>query len=172
MTTEAITNQRNILTSAYHSFERGLNAYAYFKVHNHETSDDLTQTAFLKTWSYLVKGGKIDLMKAFLYHILNHLIIDEYRKRKATSLDAMLENGYEPSSNEQTSVADLLAGKMAVLLIKQLPEKYRKIMRMRYIQDLSLHEISLLLGQTKNSVTVQAHRGLLKLRQLYDPIPV
>jgi DNA-directed RNA polymerase specialized sigma24 family protein len=41
-------------------------------------------------------------------------------------------------------------------------------MRMRYVQDLSLKEMSLLTGQTENTVAVQAHRGLAKLRVLYE----
>lgn len=32
-------------------------------------------------------------MKAFPYHVLNNLIVDEYRKRKTASLDDLLEKG-------------------------------------------------------------------------------
>lgn len=41
-------------------------------------------------------------------------------------------------------------------------------MRMRYAQDLSLTEIALITKQSKNTVAVQAHRGLEKLKQLYN----
>jgi RNA polymerase sigma-70 factor (ECF subfamily) len=169
MPVENNKKEREILTGAHHDYAKGLNAYAYYKMQNHETGDDLVQTTFLKTWKYLVKGGKVDIMKAFLYHILNHLIIDEYRKHKTTSLDAMIENGFEPGTPVETNYSNALSGKMAFLLIDRLPEKYAKIMRMRYIQNLSIKEISILLGQTKNSVTVQTHRGLAKLKLLYDP---
>ena len=39
---------------------------------------------------------------------------------------------------------------------------------MRYVRDMSLQEISLLTGQSKNAVAVQVHRGLEKLKLLYD----
>ena len=65
---------------AHNDYEKGLNARAFFKLSNHETGEDLVQHTFMKTWIYLVKGGKIEIMKAFLYHILNNLIVDEYRK--------------------------------------------------------------------------------------------
>jgi len=163
------SQQRSILTAAYNSYEKGLNAYTFYKINNRETSDDLVQITFLKTWKYLVKGGKIELMKAFLYHVLNHLIIDEYRKRTTSSLDLMLEKGFEPSAEEPSSLSAMLSGKMAVLLIERLPEKYRTVMRLRYIQGLSLKEISAVVSQTPNAVAVQAHRGMAKLRVLYDP---
>ena len=107
-------------------------------------------------------------MKAFLYHILNNLIVDEYRKHKATSLDVLLEKGYEPSTGRSGHLSDVFDGKAALLLIQYLPVKYQKVMRMRYAQDLSLTEISLLTGQSKNTVAVQAHRGLEKLKVLYN----
>ena len=88
--------QRIILGQAHDEFEKGLNTRAFFKVSDHAIGEDLVQETFMKTWSYLVKGGKIDVMKAFLYHVLNNLIVDEYRKRKTTSLDVLLEKGFEP----------------------------------------------------------------------------
>ena len=64
------------LTRAHNEYARGMNSYALFKLRNHAMGQDLVQDAFMKTWSYLVRGGKVDMMKAFLYHILNDLIVD------------------------------------------------------------------------------------------------
>ncbi len=155
-------------TTAHASFEKGLGTYASFKVNNQALSEDLVQDTFIKTWAYLVKGGEITKMKAFLYHVLNGLIIDEYRKRKITSLDLLIENGFAPICDDTQKQAEFFDGKSAILLIAHLPKPYREIMRMRYVQDLSLAEIALLTGKTKNSTAVQAHRGLEKLRVLYD----
>ncbi len=38
---------------------------------------------------------------------------------------------------------------------------------MRFVQDLSLKEMSLITGKTKNSIAVQVHRGLEKIKVLY-----
>lgn len=159
--------QRNAaLTGAHHDYEKALNTYAFFKIHNRGISEELVQDTFTKTWSYLVKGGKVDVMKAFLYHILNNLIVDEYRKNKTVSLDVLLEKGREPAMRDNGDMVELLDGKAALLLIARIPKQYQKVMRMRYVQDLSLKEMSLITGQTKNALAVQAHRGLEKLREL------
>ena len=160
--------QREILTSAHHEYEKRLAIYAFFKTHNQSTSEDLVQDTFIKTWSYIVKGGNIVTMKAFLYHILNNLIIDEYRKKKATSLDVLLEKGFEPGEDESERLFDFLDGKAILLLIQRLPEKYQKVMRMKYIQLLTLEEMSLITGKSKNTMAVNAHRGLEKLKVLYQ----
>ncbi len=155
------------LTNAHNDYSKGLSAHAFFKVHDHAIGDDLVQDTFMKTWAYLVRGGKIDVMKVFLYHILNHLIVDEYRKHKTTSLDVLLEKGLEPGVDDSERLFNILDGKAALLLIQRLPERYRKVMRMRYVQDLSLSEMSLITGQSKNTMAVQVHRGLVKLKLLY-----
>lgn len=168
MTPKQKTRREGLLTAAYHDHEKGMNSHAFFKVHNHATGQDLVQDTFMKTWRYLVKGGKVELMKPFLYHILNQLIIDEYRKHKTSSLDVLLEKGFESSFDDSERLVDTFDGKEALLLIRYLPAKYEKVMRMRYAQDLSLKEISLITGQSRNAVAVQAHRGLVKLRKLYN----
>jgi RNA polymerase sigma-70 factor (ECF subfamily) len=162
------TERQAVLTLAHRDYAKGLHAHAYFKIQNRATGDDLVQDTFIKTWSYLVKGGQIDVMKAFLYHVLNNLIVDEYRKRKTTSLDVLLEKGYEPGADHTEHLFDLLDGKTALLLISRLPERYQKVIRMRYVQDLSLAEMSLITGQTKNTMAVQVHRGLEKMKLLYN----
>lgn len=171
MTPKEKVKMQNILVQAHHDFDKGLNARAFFKVNNHIVGGDLVQDTYIKTWNYLLKGGKIDTMKAFLYHVLNNLIIDQYRKHKTTSLDILLEKGFEPSTSnidEQERVFNIMEGETVLLLIVRLPKIYQKIMRMRYVQDLSLKEMSLITGQSKNSIAVQIHRGLKKLKLLYN----
>ena len=156
------------LSNAHKDFEKGLNIYAFFKMRDRVISEDLVQDTFMKTWIYLAKGGKINLMKAFLYHILNNLIVDQYRKRKTTSLDLLIESGFdEPNVDDSKKLFNILDGKTAILLIKRLPKAYHELMNMKYVQNLSIKEMSTVTGQSKNAVSVHLHRGLSKLRLLY-----
>jgi RNA polymerase sigma-70 factor (ECF subfamily) len=160
--------QRAALTSGYADYNKKLNLYALSRTSNSEMSADLVQETFLKTWKFLVRGGSILKMEAFLYHVLKDLIIDEYRKKKAVSLDALLEKGFETGLDTREQLIDMLDGKEALLLIQYLPLPYRQVIRMRFIQELSLTEISLITGKTKNATAVHIHRGLEKLRILLN----
>src|SRR3989344_1276932 len=160
---------KSLLTEAHNTYYEGLHSYAFFKVNNSNTSEDLVQHAFMKTWIYLVKGGKVETIKAFLYHILNNLIIDEYRKHKVSSLDVLVEKGFEPpASSDQDRLVNVLDGRAALPMIEHLPLMYRKVVGMRYLQDLSLEEISKVTGLSKNTISVQIHRGLEKLKNLWE----
>lgn len=168
MTLTQENKRKEVLVVAHHDFAKALSAHALFKVNNRAMSEDLVQDTFLKTWRYLARGGKIETMKAFLYHVLNRLIIDQYRKHKATSLDSLMEGGFDRGSDDFERLFAILDGKRALLLIERLPATYQKVMRMRYVQDFSLEEMSLSTGQTRNAMAVQVHRGLSKLKMLYS----
>lgn len=156
------------VANAHDDFADALAKNAFYKTSDVELSQDLVQVTFLKTLMYLQRGGKIDTMRSFLNRVLNDLVIDEYRKRKTTSLDRLLGKGFELSVDDSEKVMNMFDGKEAVTLLRFLPKKYQVVMRMRYIQGLSIKEMSVLTGQTENTVAVQAHRGLAKLRILYE----
>ncbi len=167
MTLAQQSHLQKVLTDAYQCHEKELINRACFKLSNYELGKDLVQQTFMKAWLYLMKGGTIEKMGAFLYHILNNLIIDEYRKSKATSLDALMDKGFEPGVSDPKNFFNILDGKAALNLIERLPEMYRNVMRMKYLQDLSLQEISKLTGLSKNTIAVQLHRGLEKIKSIY-----
>lgn len=158
---------QNHISDAHESYASGLSKRALYKTNDVNMSQDLVQTTFLKTLLYLQRGGKIEIMRSFLNRVLNDLIIDEYRKIKATSLDVLLEKGFELDYDEQERSINVIDGREVIQLILVLSKKYQEVMRLRYVQSLSLKEISLITGQSKNTVAVQAHRGLAKLKVLY-----
>ncbi len=168
MIQEKEIQRQSVLNAAHGDYFKKLTQHAFFKLHNRALSEDLVQDTFMKTWNYLVRGGKIDIMKSFLYRILNNLIVDEYRKRKTTSLDVLLEKGFEPGTDHRERLMNTADGKTALLLISRLSVRYRKVMHMRYVQDLSLKQMAFVTRQSKNTVAVQLHRGLAKLKMLYE----
>ncbi len=168
ITQSQLKQQRMVLSDSYMDYNKKLCRYAASRTHNAELGEDLVQHAFLKTWTYLVKGGKINSMEAFLYHVLKSLIIDEYRKRKTTSLDQLMEKGFDVSTDDTHRVVDVIDGKQIAELIPKLPITYQRVVRLRYLQDLSLEEVSSITGESKNTVAVKVHRGLAKLKKLME----
>lgn len=166
-TSSSHADSTSALITAYALYKQKLCAYAFFKTHNRALTEDLVQDTFIKTWNYLVKHGEVQSMKAFLYHVLTHLIIDEYRKSKPTSLDVLCEKGFDPATHGHERLPHMLDGKKAADLIALLPPRYQTIVRMRFLEGLSIKEIGELTGQSSNTVTVQSHRGLNRLRALY-----
>jgi RNA polymerase sigma factor (sigma-70 family) len=158
-----------LFSMAYREYLQELIRHARSMIDSRELSEDLVQDVFVKMWLYLVRGGKIEKTRAFLHHVLNNVIVDTYRKHKTSSLDALLEQGHEPSSDDYDRLYDIIDGKNAFQLIDQLPKTYQKVLRMKYGKGLSYQEISQSTGQSKNTTAVQVHRGLEKLKLLCEP---
>jgi len=133
-----VLTKAQIIIQAYKDHEKALLKRAFFKVSSGDLSDDLVQTTFLKTWKYLLKEGKIDHMRAFLFHILNNLIIDEYRKQKPVSLDILSDAGFQIVIDDSDQLFNMIDGKTALLLIPLLKEKYRKVVHMHFEDNLTI----------------------------------
>ncbi len=171
MTQQQLKIQQNLLSVAHVEYRKQLKRYSLSKVSNPQLAEDLVQDTFLRAWNYLLKGGKVDTMKSFLYQILHRLIIDEYRRGKRTSsLDDLVEKGFEPASGREEfeHISDVIDGRAMVLLINKLPDRYKKVLTMRYVNNLSIEEMAAKIGQSKNTVAVQIHRGLVKLKEMFE----
>jgi len=169
---------QDIEKSFREAFERHsdeLFRHAALRLSDRDRALELTQECFLRSWQFVARGEEIREMRPFLFRTLRHLIIDEYRKSKSFSLDAMMENDEggtieamlpRDDTNTLEAAIDRFDSKRAVGEIKKLPELYREVLTMRYVQDLSLKDIAALLEESENVVSVRLHRGLKKLHAL------
>ncbi|HCI05487.1 TPA: hypothetical protein DEX28_01955 [Patescibacteria group bacterium] len=144
--------------------------HIFLRVSLKEEANDLTSEVFLKTWDYLNSGKKIKKIKSFLYRTADNLIVDWYRSKKRVS---SLEQ--DVSEDENSLVQDpLLEDKIIVSeeveslmkKIDRLQEKERKILLLRFVDELEIEEISEILGKSKGAITVAIHRALKSLDSL------
>ncbi|HEY4525503.1 MAG TPA: sigma factor-like helix-turn-helix DNA-binding protein, partial [Candidatus Paceibacterota bacterium] len=86
---------------------------------------------------------------------------------KTTSLDLLIDKGFEPKDHRSDrSLDNTVDARSFALLIEKLPETYREVIRMRYLNEMSLKEISVVTKQSPNNVAVRVHRGLGMLKKL------
>ena len=154
---------------SYDNYADQLFRFALFRIRHREVARDLVQDSFIRTWDYLAKGNNIDNFRAFLYRTLRNLIIDEVRKRKTVSLDAMQDEGFDPSDNfKKTELEFRLDSKNIVEKLSELADDDREIIVMRYINELGPKEISEILDESENVVSVRINRALKKARELLN----
>ena len=150
---------------AYDELSDPLFRYCFFKVSNREKAKDLVQEVFTKSWEYLTNGGEISDPRSFLYKVANNLIIDYYRKAKHYSLDELLEKGLDFTASGSEKIEDLAEHKRALRILQEIPEKYREVIVMRFMEGLAPREISKILGISENAVSVRINRSLKQLRE-------
>jgi RNA polymerase sigma-70 factor (ECF subfamily) len=158
---------------AFHDeYADALFRHCLIRVRDRDAAKDIVQETFTRAWLYVSKGKKVSYMRAFLYRIANNLIIDGSRKKKSSSLDALMEDdGFEPADESLTDPADIPAAREAMLLVRSLDEIYRTVITMRYVDEMSPKEIAHVLGISENVVSVRIHRGIERLRVIVHRKP-
>jgi len=158
--------KKHLLKESYETHADALFRFCYFKVSDREKAKDLLQDTFIRVWSQIQKDEEISNMRALLYTIARNLIIDEYRKKKAVSLDTMLESGLEFSIHNEESIHNYAETRHAVELFKKLPPHYSEVLNLRFVDDMSIQDIAILLDIKENVVSVRVYRALVSLRKL------
>lgn len=155
--------------AAYEQHADALFRHCLLRVRDRELATDIVQETFSRAWLYLSEGKKIDYVRAFLYRVANNLIVDASRKKRTSSLDAMMdEDGFEPHDETAKDPVEIPQTREAVALLRSLDEIYRTAITMRYLDEMSPREIAQTLGVSENVVSVRIHRGIAQLAKLMN----
>lgn len=161
--------QEQDFLKAYDELSDALFRHSFFRVSNREVALDIVQETFLKTWNHMSQGNSIQNMRSFLYRVMNNLIIDYYRKSKSFSLDSLLDDGYDVADLGHEGILESAEISQIKKAIETLPENERHMITLRYIDGLSIQEISQLLDESENAVSVRIHRALKKVKETIKP---
>ena len=163
-------DQRVEFLKAYDAFGDAIFRHCYFRVSDGELAKDLTQETFIRVWKCIAEGTEIKHMRGFLYRVAHNLIVDEYRKRRShsLSLDELQEKGFHLADEKGDKIQARMEAKDMLVLLEKLDPKYRDVVIMRYIDELSPREIGEILGEAENTVSVQIHRALKQARALLE----
>ncbi len=148
---------------------------AYRMLNNRHEAEDIVQETFLRVYKNLDRYDVNQKFSTWIYRIGTNLCIDRLRKRKPTySLDADINDqegmdGYSMlPSDDHTPESEMLISETQQIIhqaIDSLPAKYKTIMILRYIQDMSLQEISDVLTLPVTTIKTRVHRGREFLRK-------
>ncbi|UQZ48260.1 RNA polymerase sigma factor SigW [Bacillus sp. PK3-037] len=151
----------------------------YRMLGNVHEAEDIAQEAFIRAY---VNIDSFDINRKFstwLYRIATNLTIDRIRKKKPDYyLDAEVAGTEGLTMYSQIAADGVLPEDAVVSLelshtiqrkILKLPDKYRTVIVLKYIDELSLIEIGEILNIPVGTVKTRIHRGREALRkQLRD----
>lgn len=145
--------------------------------------EDLVQEALTKAMLHLNSYSEEYAFSTWLYRIATNHAIDYLRRRKLNAFSISAppssnmgrhdEEGKEYEISDMSWVPDdvLLAGERTNLIeqaIDQLPENYRKIIRLRHNDDMEYEEIARVLQLPMGTVKVHLHRARAALARMLE----
>ena len=151
-------------------------------VKNKDDAEDLTLMTFGKAFRYLDKYTPKYAFSTWLYRIALNNSIDFLRLKNnmpqyfeedlyttsTTSIVDQSEDNLQRTPEEE--VIDKQRLQLLRAAVAELPDKYRKVIELRYYEDLAYEEISERLGLTLSNVKIQILRAKQMLTQLMQPM--
>lgn len=147
-------------------------------VKNSDDAEDLTLETFGKAFKYLDKYSPQYAFSTWLFRIAVNNSIDFIRHKNNSpqcvdneSLNMEQEQLIEHSQSEVTPtpeehIMDKQRVEMLRCAVSQLPDKYRKVVELRYYEELSYDEIAERLNISLSNVKIQLLRAKNMLSQL------
>ena len=150
-----------------------LYSYAVQATRSNELATDLVQETFLRAYNKLHTFRQDASFLTWLYKIASNLCIDQIRarnSRSALSLDVETGEGREPVAESRTSNPEniVVRNNLQEIIqreVLQLPERYRMVIVMRHLQDMSVEEIARILEIPDGTVKTHLFRGREMLRE-------
>lgn len=158
---------RQRFLAAYDAHGDDIFAFVFSRTSNRDVALDLTQDVFTSVWVYLSKGKRVQNLRAFLFQITRNKIIDHYRKKKAGSLDHLVEAGFEMSDFGRAieHMRSQIDSDFTLRSLSALSPDHYQVIHMRFVKGMSMDDIAFVLGVQKNAVSVRLHRALAYARE-------
>lgn len=156
------------ISEIFDEFQEEIFRFVMARTRNREVATDITSDVFIKTYDFLMKHT-IDSVRPFLYKVAKNLIIDHSRKKKALSLDKLVDE-YHMEVSADVAVKDATHTDLLNTVLDRLSPKYQDILVKRYINELSLEEIAHIYDTSLNNIAVLSHRALSKAQKIFQDL--
>jgi len=135
-----------------------------------DDAEDLTMEAFAKAFRNLHKFKKDYTFSTWLFRIATNNAIDFIRKKKLKTMslnNTLTDDGgnavnidvEDDDNNPQDEFIRTQRIEMVRIFVDKLPAKYRKVVKLRYFDELAYDEIAQELDKHLGTVKAQLHRS-------------
>jgi RNA polymerase sigma-70 factor (ECF subfamily) len=135
-----------------------------------DDAEDLTMEAFAKAFKNLHRFKKDYTFSTWLFRIATNNAIDFIRKKKLKTMslnNTLTDDGgnavnidvEDDDNNPQDEFIRTQRIEMVRIFVNKLPAKYRKLVKLRYFDELSYDEIAQELDKPLGTVKAQLHRS-------------
>ena len=153
-----------------------LYGFIFSKIQDRDATEDVFQDTFIKVIRTLKRGNYNEQGKflPWVMRIAHNLVIDYFRKNKR--IPKFKNNGdfdifsviSDGSLNAENKIVESQIAENVRILLDELPEDQKTVIKMRIYQDMSFKEISESTGVSINTALGRMRYGLINLRKMID----
>lgn len=150
----------------------GIYRFIYARVGNHPDAEDLTAQVFVRAVEQLDTSREPGQIAAWLYRVAHNATADYWRAFYRLPLVGTdhVAPGWEPADDARPAAEPDERGAVRVqALLRRLPEHYRRVLELRFLERLSVAETATAMGISNGNARVLQYRALRRAALLGDP---
>jgi RNA polymerase sigma-70 factor, ECF subfamily len=178
---EAARRDPSRFDALYRKYLAQVYSYAYYELRDHHAAEDATERVFMQALAGLPRfeervdafiasrasttaepdADEASTFRIWLFRIARNVIANEHRtnrRRPVSPLDDAL--GLRAPGDVVEAAAAREAGTAAWRAVARLPEDRRRVVILRFVDEMSTAEIASILGRSEGAVRVLLHRAL------------
>jgi RNA polymerase sigma-70 factor (ECF subfamily) len=174
-------NAFEVMVQRYHT---PLFNFIYHFLGDYDQACDILQQVFVRFYTSLPRLGTSEPFKSWLFQVARNCCIDELRRRRRYAIQfSQLETPGDNGENENSLLSEipdtnplpeeemerLDMQDMLQEAIQSLPPKFRSVVLLRYISQLSFSEIGQALCMPEATAKTYFHRAKNLLRKILAP---
>lgn len=144
----------------------GIYRFVYARVGNRPDAEDLTAQVFVRAVEQLDTTREPGQIAAWLYRVAQNAIADHWRafyRLPMVGVDHVAP-GWEPADDgaHRQAPPDERASQRVQALLGTLPDRYRRVLELRFLHRMSVAETAQEMGITSGNAKVLQYRALRK----------
>jgi RNA polymerase sigma-70 factor (ECF subfamily) len=146
--------------------------FIYARVGNHPDAEDLTAQVFVRAVEQLDTTRDPGQIAAWLYRVAQNATADYWRAFYRLPLVGVdhVAPGWEPADDSGPVMEpDERASVRVQALLRRLPDHYRRVLELRFLERLSVAETASAMGITSGNARVLQYRALRRAALIGDP---
>ncbi|MBF0225486.1 MAG: RNA polymerase sigma factor [Desulfobacterales bacterium] len=165
---KAINNDNSSIESLIHEFHLKIFRMVYYRTRSKIDSDDITQDVFIKMMKNIKNLRQPEKFSQWLYKIAINTIRDFYRKKFLYSIISL---SYDIHTSDDDPDAPIIAKEFWIYfekMKKKLSKMEAEIFMLRFMDDLTIKEISEVLSKSESTIKTLLYRGIKKFQQNHE----
>ena len=165
---------RGAFTELVDLFQDDIFKMVFYRTRTQMDAEDITQEVFMQAFRKLSGLKKVERFKSWLFSIALNRVRDFSRKKRFRALFKISDGNNEiktaePQINDNPEPINELMRqdfwKQIGLILDKLPRMEREVFLLRFLDHLSIKEISSALGKSESTVKTHLYRALVKFRK-------
>lgn len=157
---------RSWIVARFLPFEGEVRRWLTRSIRQRYDVSDILQESYYRIWRS-ADPEAIDSPRAYFYRVVRNVLLEQIRRDQVVQISALAEIDAHSIPCEEPRADRLWAGRNRLTtvqrLLEELPDRCRKVLSLRKIEEKSQRETAALLGVTENVVEKEVARGLRHL---------